>query len=293
MNITKDILHLILSHLLARDALALRATCKRLNSMIAHSQLYWFYQYKAKYGMKGSKYHPTDEESAKIAGRKAVHIRPMTRNCLQSMKYHFNSDDKNAGFEKLKEMIPGLEVEYENMIQDALTPYPFPQYQPTRQAICERIQMSLIYKYAHYAMQIDSIQTKCRLPHHIEILYNEVPEVGLQTKDYVNDDGLYMYQFLYMCYDEMRVELKKIAHTNPQTVTNLQNQIDVLNAKIRTLEHVKWVHSNYEKLKKDMSASPFLRKRNQMKAYHKRSEVEKCFGIEEPVKKRKSKKSDK
>jgi hypothetical protein len=287
MNVTRDTLLLILSLLPAKDALALRATCKVMNHMVSHSQLYWFYQYKARYGRKGSRYRPSDVESASIAGRKAVHVKPFTRHCFDRIH-----EIPQESMEELILLEPTVTQEMDDLRTEILDTYPYRHGYPGEipeywiRCVEYRVRREVFRKHRDLASSITSFQAQCHHSDHVEVAFDKIPQVGLETKDFQRDsDGLYLYQFLYLCYDEMRMELKRKTNEHHDMASKrIHDQIEVLEQKISELKHDIWVHSNFEKLEEDMTASPFFRKRNRMKEYHKRPEVMRCFGQGEPSK---------
>ena len=287
-TLNKDCLNLLLTYLPPKSALALRATCKQLNNFVSHAQLYWFYQHKAQHARNSrSKYHVSDKEAAEIAGRRVVHVKPFTRNCVASFRYGAMTDGHNV-FQMLKDQFPvEIEKEYKQVFDARIihyqqqygAPNPLPDYliNSARQ-IAERLVVS---QNMNRLATMEGVQCYCRVQGHVEIMYDETPSVGLQTKDYAANDGLYMFQFLYICYDTTRAELKYKAfqvEDHDQTVANLQDQIDVHKSKILALKRLQWLHKNHSRIAKDMKESPYLRKRNIMKVYHLRPEVARTFG---------------
>ncbi len=150
--------------------------------------MYWFYQYKAMIGKSSTQSH--DQESAKIAGRKTVHIKPFSRSCLR----YQNSEVVLA---RLLEQYPDLRNESEAYFETNID-------EVRRNVLAHygwnlggaEIQIKKILRRNYLQDHLSKIGAldgiTCAVSGHLAIVYDKDPTIGLKSASQTEHDGLYM-----------------------------------------------------------------------------------------------------
>jgi hypothetical protein len=267
MNLSQDVVRLILRELDPRTALELRRCNKQLNRWVTHDQLYWYYQ---TLGYNGRKY-PTTRQSEKAAAKaQKVHMKKWTLSCIDGRGYC--RPDYEAAYAWLYEKNPLVHAEWLAAIQVVRQRYlQMPDEWVEHRgkvAVCIQNYQALDHNF-------------CGRSDHFEWAYGKKAEVGGVTREFAEakteTEGLFIFKFLFQCYRDTRKTVARIK-TEERAAAEaqaLREKIMLLESQIQDAKKQLTVRENFPHLKEAVGNSVFNRKSE--KRYHERKEVKKTF----------------
>jgi hypothetical protein len=275
----RDVVGLLVHNLDPKSALELRRCNKNFNRWVSFDQVYWYYQ---TLGYSGRKYghpsslQPQEQKEIQAAGAYKVHTRKWGLSCIND-RSGFCKPDYNAAYAWLLENIPEKEIEMEEIKMTAqrenMARYPNGVVPPNerivlagKRKVCLQFYQFLDHKF-------------CGRAKHFEWAYKEKVVIGKGNREAMREDeGLFIYKFLFQCYRDIRKTVARIK--TPQraaaTALGLRDKIKLLESQIKEAKKELAVMEDFPRLKEAVRTSIFNRKNE--KSYHTSKRNERLFG---------------
>ena len=230
----RESIKLILRYVPANDALSLRACSKKLNKLIAESQLYWWYQNHLKY--------------------RKVHSKAFNRNCL------YGYDIRCAAINHILIVSDDAKNQLKRYKQDY----------PRQPAVWrDRLVSDYFHLITHHFCDIPKHYTYVPIlfgEYSVEETaeYNAVKDPSIH--------GYQMYHYLFKSFKIKRKQLQNLnVEKAQQEQLSIYDRIEALENEKRSLKRRLKLVENYAEEHAKLQNAPFHRKR--VKSYHKKKTV--------------------
>lgn len=259
-QIDKDSFAILLWKLSPVDAIALRGTCRIMNERITNAQNYWFYKLRE---------IDSNSRSTKVK----AHVVPYNGICVGTFGY-----EKSINL--LCEEYPEIDAEYHRRLA---TLGPQPPGNPWHDDDAGRYYREQRYLNTcickeYFAQLIALPGFACNKSSHIG--YVSSANSNSTTQEFQHEemdsarDGLYMYHYLFACYQREKRRILTLAKLKPEIradrVRSLRLQIEQRKQAIQEAEHELMLLTECERKYEAAKNCPFMRQKPETYQYKKK-----------------------
>lgn len=257
----KDAFLLIIWNLEPADVLAIRATCKTLNDRVKNAQIYWYYKFRR---FEAIAKNDKRTEVTEFTGRRVVHVKPYDWSCI-----NYSNMSSYQIFELMCVHHPDAELDRTRaeLINKR-------QGLPAHVHVMWREINQAVYARKHLLKELPGFS--CNKWNHITTIYDDASTSRVQHGEMGEDEGLYMWHYLFACYHQKKKLLQRhvAKNRNINAVTDgaageakRKDNIALLKSKLVVIERDRRdvmmqiaLMEKYNTLVADMNDCPFNRK---------------------------------